>query len=197
MSNVIVLDRPLTGVRLATRGEENSRPGDRTGEETEGRQKELEAAMKEGFEAGQKEAEARLKKRLDALKEELEALTKGAAQYEEDLIHQMEKTLPDLILDGIRQVLAGWEPEREWVERIVLEMLQNLKEENGPFTVYLSPKSRLRLLAHHENPESSFPGIEFREDPKLYAGECYIESRFGMTDGRYEAKIQNLGKALW
>ena len=197
MSKVIFLDRPLAGVRLAPQGGENSQTEKPTGKETEARQKELEAALKEGFAAGQKEAEARLRKQLDALKEELETLVKGAAQYEEDLIHQMETTLPDLILDGIRQVLAGWEPERQWVERIVLEMLQNLKEENGPFTVYLSPQSRLRLLAHHENPESSFPGIEFREDPKLHAGECYIESRFGITDGRYEAKIQNLGKALW
>ncbi len=197
ISKSLKLERPLTGVRLCNGEAKEQRREDPTEVANRGRRKDLEAALQEGFEAGKKDAEGRLNPRLEALKKERDNLIQAAAGYEEELIRQVETALPDLILDGIRQVLAGWEPEREWVEQIVMEMLQNLKGEDGPFTVYLSPQARTRLMAHHDNSEARFPGIDFREDPKLRNGECYIESRFGMTDGRYEAKIQNLGKALW
>jgi flagellar assembly protein FliH len=161
---------------------------------------ELAAKLQAAFHAGVDSARAAADHQLVELRADMGALSDGVlkrlSEVEPVLLAQLREALPGLALEIARRLLAGFEPPPEVIEGLWREALEQLYPERENLELSLCPRDA--ELLERANPEwrLRYPGLRVRGDPALSAGECVVRSRFGLTDGRQQAKLTALEHAL-
>ena len=191
MSNTVTTFRPLRAVRISSDRSEDLEP-----KEPALSQALLEEARQEGYEAGKREAESALEETMQQLAQFGSQTLQNLQNQQESLISEVEHALPELVLEGVRRIIETWTPQPEEIENLVNDLLTCLEGDAGPVRVFLNPEDRKIMESIHENMERDFPGVTLFEDSKLRSGECYARGRFGTTDGRFEAKLENMRKVF-
>jgi len=199
LSKEIQFSQPLRGV-LLTRSHE----GDSKDDEAEPTSDRMDEAVREaqteayarGFEDGRAaEATARERDR-EAMRRELDEILSSFQRERDGLVTELEALLPQYILEGVGRMLYAMEPDAKAVSRIVRELLHGRDEKDHPMRLTLN--SRDAGLLEEIDPAlfERFPNLNLIRDDSLHSGECLLESRFGIADARYSAKLANLQKVL-
>ena len=160
------------------------------------------AAIKaEAYEAGFAEGEQRLRDSYAQEKKQLlenwTHLTEGLAQAKSEMLNQLQTCLPDLLIEGMGQLLAAWEPNADQLTQVVNDLLDSCHiREGNPVAVFLNPQAIQELQAHQVDFNGRSDLVELLVDNNLQLGECRIEGRFGVVDAQYSTKLRNLSSVL-
>ncbi|MGE3311698.1 MAG: FliH/SctL family protein [Limisphaerales bacterium] len=194
--NTLKLDRPLRGVRPAASGGEPrpTRPAPSSAD--------LDAARKEGYEAGRAEAEQALGEQLVRQRAEVGALSLGVLESLRQAVPQVvrdsERHLVALALDIARKLVAEAPVTVEMVQGAVAEALTEV-EGAAEVHVRIHPED-LELLRRTEStllaPTPSGAKVQFHDAPEVSRGGCLVQTRFGVIDGRRETRLELLRKSL-
>ena len=191
MSNTFTVMRPLRSVRLSDSNAEGSELT-----ESEAESAALVQAREEGYQAGIRDSEAAQNALLEEIKNFQTNTLQSLSKQEDSLFSEAEEALPELILEGVRRIIADWKPKAKEIEKLVQEILAGLEGDSGPVRVFLNPIDKKHMLSLHKNLERDFPEVTILEDTHLRSGECYARGRFGITDGRFSAKLENMRKVF-
>jgi flagellar assembly protein FliH len=187
-SKLIPFDRPLTGTvtpgragRLYTESEYNAHG---------------ETSYRRGVDSARSLADQQM---VD-IRAEVAHLSSGVLPQisflENGLLKQLHDALPALALDIAKHLLAGYEPPAEIVERLCRDALDQLFPERENLELVLCPRDA--ELFHRLNPGwlERYPGLQIKSDPTFTPGDCQVRSRFGLTDGRQQTKLDALSRAF-
>ena len=191
MSNTVTLFRPLRAVEISS----NS-PKEEEIEKQDVSEALLEEARQEGYEAGKRDAESALTQTIEQINQLGSQTLKNLQNQQASLIAEVDHALPELVLEGVRRIIETWNPQPGEIEKLVRDLLACLEGDSGPVRVFLNPEDKELLLSLHEDMERDFPDVSLLEDPNLRSGECYTRGRFGTTDGRFTAKLENMRKVF-
>lgn len=191
MSNTVTLFRPLRAVRVAS-----DSSGEQDAEKRDLSEAMLEEARQEGYAAGKQDAEAALADTMQQLTQLGSQTLNNLQNQQTSLIAEVEHALPELVLEGVRRIIETWNPQPNEIEKLVRDLLTCLEGDAGPVRVFLNPKDKEVMLSLHEDMDRDFPDVSLLEDPSLRSGECYARGRFGTTDGRFAAKLENMRKVF-
>lgn len=201
-SNFVCLSQPLLDVQIrewtSTREMQESSIDDKPAPLSE---EALASIKSEAFEAGVAAGE---KRALDAYAQEKKQLmenwahlTEGLAQAKSEMLEQLQSCLPDLLIEGVGQILEAWEPSPDQVAQVVNDLLDSCDlREGNPVVVFLNPQSIQQLQSHQIDFNARSGLVELMDDGNLKAGECRVEGRFGMVDAQYSTKLRNLHSVL-
>lgn len=161
----------------------------------------LAAIKAEAFDAGIAEGEKRM---LDAYAQEKKQLmenwahlTEGLAHAKSEMLQQLQTCLPDLLVEGVGQILEAWEPSSDQLVQVVNDLLDKCDlREGNPVVVFLNPQAIQQLQSHQIDFNGRSGLIELMQDVHLNAGECRVEGRFGVVDAQYRTKLRNLHSVL-
>lgn len=183
---LIAFDRPLASATLP------GRPGRQFTES------EVAAARVEGYQEGSDSARAFASQQLVELRAEVEALQDGIfsklTEADETIARQVKASLPALVMEIARRLLAGFEPPAEVVEKICTETLEQLYPEAENLELMISPRDAALLETVSPSWKNRYPGLRVSPTPALSPGDCQVRSRFGITDARLGAKLDTLGR---
>lgn len=161
---------------------------------------EHEAAVAAAHSAGYQEANALLTRQILEQREETTHLQESVFRSLSDQIAeinlQISKVLPDLVIDITARTLAGMRPDRDTVERIVTETLDEIAPGSVDVEVCLHPDDLALVEGIDDQFHRRYPGIKVLPDPDLSPGDCRAKSRFGTIDARVLTKLQNFGNSL-
>jgi flagellar assembly protein FliH len=186
--HVIAFDRALSAVSL---------PGHAPRQYTDA---ELAAARAAGYREGGDAARAFADQQLVELRAEMQSLSEGLCnqlnQASRQLEEQVRAALPALAVEVGQRLLAGFVPPAELVERICREALDQLYPEREGLELVVGPRDAAVLERLLPSWRAHFPNLRVTIDDVLNPGDCLVRSRFGVTDARGEAKLQNLRQEL-
>lgn len=194
MSEVIEFRQHLRRVQLAAQPEAAAVAG--SAQPATATELELEAVREAAFKAGQEQAMRDLRAQIDAAQALQNKTLQRLQEMEVELKQEVEAALPDLIIEGVRRMIEGWQPGTAEVEQQVEQMLSSFEGDSGPLRVWLSSDAMQHMNTLQQDLERKFPGLSLIEDAELMAGECYASGRFGLMDGRYESKLKSLRKVF-
>ena len=189
MSNTLTLFRPLRSVKLS---DTNADPATKSDEQ----ELAVANARNEGYEAGKRDAEAEQTWVLDEMREFQSATLAALIKQEQSLFAEAEHALPELVLEGVRRIIEDWKPKAQEIEKLVQDLLASLEGDSGAVRIFLNPDDKKKMLSLHKDIERDFPEMTICEDSHLRSGECYARGRFGITDGRFSAKLENMRKVF-
>lgn len=154
------------------------------------------AAYDEGYqEAARVTAEEHAAKEA-ALRAELKQyLDRFEARFAE-LEQLVDAQLPVLVLDAVKRLLRGLEPEGERVRETIEDLLAGLGDETGDVTVLLPPDDFTAFAALADDEGVDRPGVRFQPDDALRTGDCVIRTRFGTVDATLDTKLRKLAEQL-
>ena len=201
-SNFVCLTQPLIDVQIRG-GAASSEIQDHDLEDKPAHLSEeaLAAIKAEAFDAGIVEGEKRM---LDAcaqdkkqLLENWAHLTEGLAQAKSEMLEQLQSCLPDLLVEGVGQILQAWEPSADQLAQVVNDLLDSCDlREGNPVAVFLNPEAIQELQSQKIDFNGRSGLVELMEDSHLKSGECRVEGRFGLVDAQYRTKLRNLHEVL-
>jgi flagellar biosynthesis/type III secretory pathway protein FliH len=161
---------------------------------------EHEAACDAAYRRGFQEANELLTKQILDQRAEIaqlqDSLFQSLSKQADSLALQVSETLPDLVLEISRRVLAGMTPDRAAVERILSETLAEITPGSTEVEVFLSASDLALVEGIAESYGHKYPGIKLTADPELAPGDCRAKSRFGTIDARLFTKLQNVARSL-
>jgi flagellar assembly protein FliH len=187
-SNLIAFDRPLASAAI---------PG-RTGRLCT--EAELAAHAEAAYRRGVDSTRALADQQMVDSRAEIGYLSEGVlgklGALEPALLAQLREALPGLAVEIARRLLAGYEPAPEIVSRLCEEALAELFPERE--NLELAVSARDAALLEKVSPEwmTRYPGLRVRIDPSFTPGDCQVRSRFGLTDGRLQTKLNALAHGL-
>lgn len=183
---LIAFDRPLASATI---------PG------LSGRQfseSEVAAARVAGFQEGADSARAFASQQLVEFRAEVQALQDGVfgrlAESDAAIVRQVHAALPNLVMEIVRRLLAGYEPPAEAIEKICSEALSQLYPETENLELLVSPHDAVIMEKISPTWNSRYPGLRITATPSLAPGDCQVRSRFGLTDARLASKLDTLGR---
>ena len=118
------------------------------------------------------------------------------ASVHAELIAQFRALLPELVTETASRVLSSTPISRDAVLGIVGEVLQGIGHGSPELEVRLAPRDLELIAGHDAGFREKHPALTFRADPELKQGDCVVQSRFGMLDGRIATKLQMCKEAL-
>ena len=163
-------------------------------------QEQFDTACREARQRGADEATQLLERQMLELRSDVQHLqsdtfTKLGSLHAE-LIAQFHALVPELVTETASRVLAATPISRDTVLSIVREVLQGSEHRSPELEVRLAPRD-LDLIAGYEAAfREKHPALVFLADPELKPGDCVVQSRFGMLDGRIATKLQICKEAL-
>ena len=161
---------------------------------------EVAAKLQAAYHAGADAARAAADQQMVDMRADMEQLSEGAlkkmAGIDSLLLAQLRDALPGMAVEIARRLLADYEPPPEVMQRIWREALEQLYPERDNLELSLCPRDA--ELVDRVSPEwrLRYPGLRVRSDPTLSRGDSVVRSRFGLTDGRQQAKLAALEHAL-
>lgn len=158
--------------------------------------RETERAYEEGFAAGKAKGEATNEVAMEALRREIAKVLEGIQGESDGLVRELESILPEFIIEGVGRILYTMEPDAEAVSETVNDLLKGVDAEDQVMRLSISPKDAELLAEVDPTLGERFPRLTLVTDTGLSRGECFLESRFGIADARYAAKLNNLRKVL-
>jgi flagellar assembly protein FliH len=118
------------------------------------------------------------------------------AEVDARITAQLQVSLPALVIELARRLLAGFEPPPERVLALCTEALDQLHPENEGLELLVSAVDAEKLEQVEKGWQSRYPGLRIVIAPSLRPGDCQVRSRFGLTDARLDAKLASLGREL-
>lgn len=186
-STLVRFDRPLRGARIAGRHAPVTTA-------------DLEKARTESYQAGQdaarRFADAQMVEMRGEVRELQDGLFNRLTQLEPEMIAQVREALPQLVLEAARRLLADFAPPAELVDRLCQETLDQLYPETNNLELRLCPRDADLLEGMSPDWIRRYPAMRITRDAHLRAGDCVVHSRFGVTDARLDAKLENLAHEL-
>jgi flagellar assembly protein FliH len=187
-AKLIPFDRPLTHVSV---------PGASRRAYTEA---EIMAREDAAYHRGVDASRALADQQMVEVRADLEALGDGVfkqlAAVEPALLGQLRDTLPALVVEIARRLLAGYEPPAEVVARICEEALNEIFPERENLELSLCPRDAALLEKLNPNWLGRYPDLRIRAEVTLAPGDCQVRSRFGLTDARIATKLGALEHSL-
>jgi flagellar biosynthesis/type III secretory pathway protein FliH len=156
----------------------------------------IEAIQSVAYEQGVQDAKKALQQEVQAAQALQNRLFKSLAEAESALSASLEAALPELIVEGVRRVVAGWSPTAEEVEGNIQNILAELGPEVGVPELRISAADQAKLDALAGGTWANPSEMRMRVDAKLKEGEYIVSSRFGRVDGRLDSKLSHLRKEL-
>lgn len=193
MSELVHFHQHLRTVCLVGRP---AAPSAQPSEETSKLNADLEALQKKAYEKGAQAARQELKAEIDAAQALQGKLFKRLQAAEQELTEVIEAALPDLIVEGVRQVIPKWVPTGEDVQHVIQEMLSGLEGESGMLEIRLNDADKAQLDTLRDGSWEDLNGTKLIVDKSLKPGECMVSGRFGRIDGRFESKLNHLRKNI-
>lgn len=187
-SNLIAFDRPLANAAIPGRA---------------GRfctEAELAALAEESYRRGVDATRALADQQMVESRTDIAQLSEGVlgklSGLESSLLAQLQEAMPGLAVELARRLLAGYEPSPETTSRLCEEVLQELFPERENLELAVSAADA--ALLEKVSPEwmARYPGLRVRIEPSFQPGDCQVKSRFGLTDGRRQTKLQALARGL-
>ncbi len=161
---------------------------------------EMAAAKAQAYQEGTDAARGFASQQLVEFRAEVQALQDGLfaklEQAESTLHEELRQSLPVLVVDLARRLLAGFEPTAEQVQAISEEALRQVFPEHENLELYLSPADAAMLDTINADWKKRYPGLKLVTDANLSSGDCQVRSRFGLTDARRQAKLDTLIQEL-
>lgn len=201
-SNFVCLTQPLIDVQIRG-GAASSEIQDHDQEDRPAHLSEeaLAAIKAEAFDAGIVEGEKRMQDAYAQDKKQLlenwALLTEGLAQAKSEMLEQLQSCLPDLLVEGVGQILQAWEPSTDQLAQVVNDLLDSCDlREGNPVAVFLNPQAIQELQSQKIDFKGRSGLVELMEDSHLKSGECRVEGRFGVVDAQYRTKLRNLHAVL-
>lgn len=186
-TRLISFDRPLAGAGIAGR----TRAVD---------EREIDAiraaAYREGADAARAFADQQMVDLRHGLQELEDGLLNRLAGAEAAIVAQLQNALPALALDLARQLISGYEPPPEVVERHCREVLEALYPERENLELIICARDAALLDQLTPSWSAQYPGLRITPDGSLSPGDCQVRSRFGITDARISAKLETLEREL-
>lgn len=186
-ATLIRFDRPLRGARIK-------------GQLPPVSHEDMEKARTEAYQQGQDAARAFADQQLVEMRTDLQELQDGlfnaVRDLEPALIQQVREALPELVLEATRRLLNKFEPDPEQVSAICLDTLEQLYPETNGLELRLSSRDADQLDQLSPDWMRRYPDLRLTRDSHLRPGDCVVHSRFGVTDARLDAKLDNLAHEL-
>ncbi|MFO7724002.1 MAG: FliH/SctL family protein [Oceanipulchritudo sp.] len=157
---------------------------------------ETDRAYKEGFAAGKAEGEAFRDAAMETLRGEVARVLEGIRNESDGLVRELESVLPEFIIEGVGRILYTMEPDAEAVSQTVRDLVSGIDAEDRAMRLSINPEDAELLEEVDPVLHERFPGLTLVKEAGLSRGECFLESRFGISDARYAAKLNNLRKVL-
>lgn len=180
-NRLITFDRPLA----AAVG-----PGDHAPRYSES---ELAAVRTSSYREGYDAARSFSDQQIAEFRDEVHALQHGILHslptLEAGMTKQLKAGLPQLALDIVRRILAGFEPSPELVSKLCEEALQQLYPERENLELVVCARDAELLQKNMSELEERYPSLRIRVDSSMGPGDCQVRSRFGVTDARLDAKL--------
>jgi flagellar assembly protein FliH len=187
-AKLVAFDRPLAGAVLP------GQKGQVYGEA------ELAEKSEQAYRRGVDAARAAADQQMVEFRADMENLSEGVlkrlASIEPGMLAQLREALPGLALEIARRLLAGFEPPPEIIERFCREALDQLFPEREGLELALCPRDAEQLNQLNPDWLQRYPGLRVHADAALAPGDCLVRSRFGLTDGRQQAKLSALEHSL-
>lgn len=185
---LIAFDRPLASATI---------PGRSGKRYTESEAADLRvAAYQEGADA----ARAFGNQQLVEFRAEVQALQEGLftrlSESEATMYQQVRDSLPALVVEVARRLLAGFEPSADQVHKLCTETLEQLYPENENLELLVCSGDAALLEKISPAWKAQYPGLRVTVTPTLSPGDCQVRSRFGITDARLSAKLETLSREL-
>lgn len=155
-----------------------------------------EAAYRRGIDAARAAADQQMVEFRADMANLSEGVLRQLAGVEASMVAQLRQALPGLALELARRLLAGFEPPAEAIEGLCREALDQLFPEREGLELALSPRDAEQLARINPDWLQRYPGLRIRTDAALAPGDCLVRSRFGLTDGRRQAKMAALEHSL-
>jgi flagellar assembly protein FliH len=185
---LVAFDRPLVAATI---------PGRSARLYTES---EIAALRTQAYQEGADAARAFASQQLVEFRAEVQALQDGLFQklstIDADILAQLRATLPELAIEISRRLLADYEPPAEQVLHLCEETLRHLYPEHENLELVISPRDAALLETLPTEWKARYPGLRVTPDAMLVPGDCQVRSRFGLTDARRQAKLDNLSREL-
>jgi flagellar assembly protein FliH len=186
-TRLIPFDRPLAGAGIA-------------GQTRAVDEREIDAiraaAYREGADAARASADQQMVDLRHGLQELQDGLLNRLAGAEAAIVAQLQNALPALALDLARQLIAGYEPPPEVVQRHCREVLEALYPERENLELIICARDAALLEKLNPSWSAQYPGLRITSDVSLSPGDCQVRSRFGITDARISAKLETLEREL-
>lgn len=163
-------------------------------------QEQFDAACREAHQRGAHEATELLERQMLELRADVQHLQTATFTKLErahaDLIAQFRTLLPELVTEIASRVVSGTPISQDTVLSIVGEVLQGIEHRSPDLEVRLAPRDLELIAGHESNFREKHPALTFLADTDLKPGDCIVQSRFGMLDGRISTKLQICKEAL-
>ena len=187
-SNLIAFDRPLASAAIPGRA---------------GRfctEAELAAQAEEAYRRGVDATRALADQQMVESRTDIGQLSEGVlgklAGLESALLGQLREAMPGLAVELARRLLAGYVPSPEINSRLCEEVLQELFPERENLELAVSPRDAALLEKLSPEWMARYPGLRVRVEGAFAPGDCQVHSRFGLTDGRLQTKLNALARGL-
>lgn len=159
-------------------------------------EQEIRKAYEKGKAEGLVEAQAAHAAEMDRIKGDVHATLEDLNRIASTLASEVEALLPELVLEGVGRVLYSIQPDANEVKGIVDELLSGIDADGQQMRLSMHAEDIKLLKEIDPDLSERFPGLNIIKDAALSRGECFLESRFGLADARFSAKLNNLRKVL-
>ena len=149
----------------------------------------------EGFEKGRAEGFKEVASLIASMGETMKSLTNAR----ESFYDKSEREMIDLVVFTVGEVIekeAMTDPTI--ISNVIKETLKQVTSAQvvtvklNPVDLNLAKELRSELITEYEN----IKGVEFKEDPSIMPGGCYVETNIGMLDATIETKLLSIYKGL-
>jgi flagellar assembly protein FliH len=187
-SKLIAFDRKLVGAVLP--GQSGRLIGER----------EVAALTEAAYRRGGDDARAMANHQLVEIRTDVQHLSEGVfktlSEIEPTLVTELREALPGLALEIARRLFAGFDPDKEMLERLCREALDQLFPEREGLELTLCPRDAELIGSLDPGWTSKYPGLRLNTDASLARGDCLVRSRFGVTDARMATKLAALERGM-
>jgi len=121
---------------------------------------------------------------------------RSLAKANETLSRQFSEMVPVIALEVARRIIGDIPADPDRIARLCSETLAEISPGTGDVQVWLAPGDHKLVQGIEAEFSHKYPGIQLHPDPDLTPGDCRVQSRFGVIDGRVATKLANLGRAL-
>lgn len=186
-TRLVPFDRPLASAAVSGQ----SKPFD---------ERQLATIREEGYREGADAARAFANQQLVEMRHSVQQLQdelfSRLGGIEPAIIAQVQAALPALAVDLARRLIAGYEPPAEVVAEHCREVLEALYPERENLELLISARDAALLETVNPSWTSRYPGLRINTDAALSTGDCQVRSRFGLTDARISAKLEEIEREL-
>jgi flagellar assembly protein FliH len=183
---LVAFDRPLSGAAIPGRSAKRYS------------ESEIQTIRVEAYQQGSDAARAFADQQVVEFRAEVQSLQNGIfarlAEAESLVASQVAASLPSLVEEIARRLLAGYEPSAETIQRVCDETLTQLYPEVDNLELIVSVRDAAILEKTTPEWRERYPGLRVTASAALSPGDCQVRSRFGLTDARLSSKAQSLAR---